>query len=90
MQAVVGIINFVDTVDQDSIMKLFLKVREEKWKKEGYPKDAFRDNFGPSPAESSFTVIDLFRYMHLDEQADFYSSRLNAVAGKTSLPTNCL
>ncbi|PMD18832.1 hypothetical protein NA56DRAFT_706362 [Hyaloscypha hepaticicola] len=63
---VVGIINFVDTADQVYLRNLLLKV----------------DKFGPIPAEGSFTVIDLFRYMHLNEQAKFYSSRLNPVVGR--------
>jgi hypothetical protein len=83
IQTIVGIIDFVDTADQDYLMKLFLKVGEEKWQKEGYPKGAFQqDKFGPIPAEGSLTVVDLLKYMHLNEQADFYSSRLNAVVGK--------
>lgn len=80
---VVGIINFVDTADQVYLRNLLLKVVDETWQKEGYLKDVFQqDKFGPIPAEGSFTVIDLFRYMHLNEQAKFYSSRLNPVVGR--------
>jgi len=72
---VVGVINFVDTADQVYLRKLLLKVVDETWQKESYPKDVFQqDKFGPIPAEGSFTVIDLLRYMHLNEQANFYSS----------------
>jgi hypothetical protein len=82
IKALVGIINFVDTADRDSLTRLFRKAKEEKWQKEGYPKDAYMEKqLEPVPAEGSFTMIDLFRYIHLNEQADFYSSRLNDVMG---------
>lgn len=85
---VVGIINFVDTAGQVYLRNLLLKVVDETWQKEGYPKDVFQqDKFGPIPAEGSFTVIDLFRYMHLNEQAKFYSSRLNPVVGRPPIAT---
>jgi hypothetical protein len=80
---VVGIINFVDSADQVYFRKLLLKVVDETWEKEGCPKDVFQqDELGPIPTEGSFTVIDLFRYIHLNEQAKFYSSRLNPVVGR--------
>jgi hypothetical protein len=43
IKALVGIINFVDTADRDSLNRLFRKVEEEKWQKEGYPKDAYME-----------------------------------------------
>ncbi|KAH8789012.1 putative amidoligase enzyme-domain-containing protein [Hyaloscypha sp. PMI_1271] len=80
IKALVGIINFVDTADRDSLTRLFRKAKEEKWQKESYPKDASMEKqLEPIPAEGSFTMIDLFRFIHLNEQADFYSSRLNDV-----------
>jgi hypothetical protein len=53
---VVGIINFADTTDQDSLKQLFRKAEDDEW-----------------------TVIDLFRSMHLGEQADYYQDKLNPV-----------
>ncbi len=59
-----------------------LRVVDETWQKEKHSKDVFQqDKVGPIPAEGSFIVTDLFRYMHLKEQANFYSSRLNPVVG---------
>jgi hypothetical protein len=87
VKTVVGIINVVDTTGQDSLKHLLRKVEDEKWTKEGSAKDAKKqEQFGPIPAEGSWTIIDLFRYMHLHEQADYYQDKLNQVVGTRPEP----
>lgn len=83
IQTLVRIIHFADTTDQDTIKSLVLsKVDDEKWQKGGNAIDIHQQKkYGPVPAESSFTVIHLLQYMGLDEQADFYSSRLHELVG---------
>ncbi|KAE9380580.1 hypothetical protein N431DRAFT_552712 [Stipitochalara longipes BDJ] len=82
IRTLVGIINFVDTADPESFRYLLHKAGEERWQKEGTPKDAEQhDKFGPVPAEGSFTAIDLLQYMHLDEQAGFYSNKIHELVG---------
>ena len=86
IKTVVGIIDFAETdrdfADRNRVMELLFKVPQEKWQKDGSENDLLREErHGPIPAESSWTVIHLFRAMGLNEQADYYSTRLNQVYG---------
>ncbi|PMD35581.1 hypothetical protein L207DRAFT_637921 [Hyaloscypha variabilis F] len=82
IRTVVGIVNFVDTAELDSLSYLLRKAGDEKWQKEGGDGDAEQlQKFGPIPAEGNFTIIDLFRFMQLDDLATFYSNAIHEVLG---------
>ena len=82
IKTLVSIISFVDTADLESLTYLLQKALDEKWQKQGIDQDEeLQAKFGPIPAEGDFTIIDLLRYMQLDELADFYSDKIYEFVG---------
>ncbi|KAL5318852.1 hypothetical protein ACEPPN_013919 [Leptodophora sp. 'Broadleaf-Isolate-01'] len=78
VQLLVGMLKFIENEEYASFTGfLFETVGKEKWQKVGDGKDAEREaSMGPTLADGEFTVIDLLRYIGLNEQADYYKDKV--------------
>ncbi len=88
VKLLIGIVQRLEEIHPESLLDLFSQVQNETWEKtdqEGI-NSANQSQFGPVPAESSFTMIDLLEWMGLDESADYYRDRLFFVKGKPKTP----
>ncbi|KAG4439690.1 hypothetical protein IFR05_004827 [Cadophora sp. M221] len=79
VQLLVGMLKFIEDEEYASFAKfLFDTAEKEKWQKVGDEKDAKREaSMGPTLADGEFTVIDLLRYIGLNEQADYFKDRVH-------------
>ncbi|KAE8453276.1 hypothetical protein EG329_011343 [Mollisiaceae sp. DMI_Dod_QoI] len=77
IKTVVGIVEYVRSALPSELYELpTIMCKREMWEKLGDGKDDVREAiFGKVVAESSFTVIDLFRRIGLHESAAFYEDR---------------
>ncbi len=73
-----GVIKWLEDVHPQSLMELLSVTAEEKWEKVGEGADTINEEkYGPVLAEGRFTIIDLLEHIGLQEQANFYRSRVN-------------
>lgn len=77
VRVLAGIIDFVEDASPESYVELIgALLRAETWEKEYDGRDDEREEmYGPIPAESSFTIIDLLNHINLKEEATYYESR---------------
>lgn len=73
---VVGIAKFLRDVSPKSYLELLKFVQHETWERV-YKSRFHSTSLRPAFAQDEFTVIDLLEYMGLDDQAEFYKTRLH-------------
>jgi hypothetical protein len=90
IKTAVGIVNYIQHIDNRSLTDLLRIVERETWEKLGDGKDAAREaKYGPILAESGFTVVHLLRHMHLFGPATYYNSRWKKLDKKARMvPTS--
>jgi len=80
-----GLVQALENISPESFTGLLKLAQSEKWEKAGKDKMANEKNqaqFGPIPAESTLTIVDILEYLGLKESADYYRNRLFPVPGK--------
>lgn len=83
IKTVVGIVDYIQQVDNGSLTELLRIVEHETWEKLGDGEDDEREReHGPILAESHFTIVHLLRHMLLWGPATYYSTRWRKLAKK--------
>ncbi|CZR52300.1 uncharacterized protein PAC_02177 [Phialocephala subalpina] len=78
IKTVVRIVDYVRNAAPVDFLELIMPCKDEKWEKLGDGKDDEREAaLGPIVAEDTFSAVDLFARIGLDESADYYDERVN-------------
>jgi Putative amidoligase enzyme len=94
IKTTVGIVDYIQHIDNGSLTDLLRVVEHETWEKLGDGKyDKREKEHGPILAEAQFTIIHLLRHMQLYGPATFYNDRWRTLEKKprsTIIPTSMI
>ncbi|KAH6723857.1 putative amidoligase enzyme-domain-containing protein [Leptodontidium sp. MPI-SDFR-AT-0119] len=84
VKLVAGLVQCMETIHPESLLELLELVKHEKWEKSSDDKsnDLNEAKLGPILAEGALTIIDILKYLGLNESANYYRDRLFRVVGK--------